>query len=508
MGEEGAAAAQPRLHLVQHEEDARLPAPLPHPAQVVGRRHHHAVLALHRLQQHGGGALAGGAADGLHVAEGHPHEAGGKRLEGGAVALYPAGGHRGQGAPVEGAVGHDDLVGAVAVVAAPAPGQLDGRLHRLRPRVAEEGAVHPRRPAEEFGQLHLGHRVEQVGDVHQGAALFGEGLHHHRVAMAQADGGDARHQVQVATAAVVPDVAPLAPHQHHRLAPEEGEHELGLQGPPVLHGGAAPSLLDDGAHGLPVHRRQQGAGPASVGDEGGDARRPRPQAGLHLGHHPPGDDPRIHQPGRLHGRQPLPHPPVAVHDAGDIGQQHQQAGGEGRRHRPGGQVGVDVQQATGGGLPPLDGDGRQHRHPPLLEEREQEGGVHLRHFAHQPQLRLEDAGAQDGAVGPRQAQGRHPPPLQGGHQLLVHQARQHRRHHLQRLGVGDALPAVKADGGAQARQPGGDEGAAAVDHHRPQAPAPEGGQVVQGGVVLAQGGAADLDHQRVHGPPPRWCRGC
>ncbi|GBD12970.1 hypothetical protein HRbin24_00991 [bacterium HR24] len=235
VGEEGAAAAQSRLHLVQHEEDARLAAPLPHLTQVVGRRNDDAVLALHRLQQHRRRALGSGAADGIGIAVRDADEARRQRLEGGAVTLHPTGRDGGQGAAMEGALGNDDLVSPLAVVPSPATGQLDGRLHRLGPRITEKGALHTGGLAEQPGQLQLGHSVEQVGDVHERPALFFQGLHHHRMAVPQAHASDAGHQVQVPSALVVVHVAALAADQHHRQSAEEREEILALQLFPVFH---------------------------------------------------------------------------------------------------------------------------------------------------------------------------------------------------------------------------------------------------------------------------------
>src|SRR5690606_7185508 len=57
----------------------------------------------------------------------------------------------------------------------------------------------------------------QVGHVLQRAGLLGDGLGHRRVAVAEPGHGQAAQEVEVAVAPVVPQLAPLPPHEGDAL---------------------------------------------------------------------------------------------------------------------------------------------------------------------------------------------------------------------------------------------------------------------------------------------------
>jgi hypothetical protein len=144
IGEPGAGAAEPGLHLVEDEEHAvRIADPAQAGDEARGR-HDDARLPLDRLDQHGSGLARDRALDRGEIAERHGTESRRERSE--AVAVIGLGRKRGDGrrAAVEIAVGDDDFR-AIARDAldpiAPAARRLDRGLDRLRAGVHRQRGV-------------------------------------------------------------------------------------------------------------------------------------------------------------------------------------------------------------------------------------------------------------------------------------------------------------------------------------------------------------------------------
>ena len=103
-----------------------------------------------RLEEDGGGLAGRRLLDRLDVVERHADEAFEQRRERRAVLLVAGGGDGGHRAAVEGVLGDDDLVGAVAVLFAPLARDLDEALDGLGAAVAEEDLVEAGAVAEEL----------------------------------------------------------------------------------------------------------------------------------------------------------------------------------------------------------------------------------------------------------------------------------------------------------------------------------------------------------------------
>ena len=217
-------AGQAGLDLVQHEQHAALVAHLPHGPQVVVAGRHHAALALHRLQQHRADGRIERGHESVDVVEGHMTEALRHGLEGLVLVGLARGRQRGQRAAVERPVGAHHRVATPTLVLA---SKLEGGLDRLRAGVLEQdptglgvaAGTGPDQPVERLH--HLGGRLvgEQVGRVYQRRRLGRDGLRHRRMGMAQPGNGQPAQEVEVAAAAVVPQLGAVAPHERHRRSP-------------------------------------------------------------------------------------------------------------------------------------------------------------------------------------------------------------------------------------------------------------------------------------------------
>ena len=224
VAEPPTGSSQSGLDLVQYQQDAALVAYLAHCLQVAVAGRHDAALALHRLQQHRAHRGVERGHEGVDVVEGHVTEAVGHGREGLMLLGLAGGGQRGQRAAVERSVGGHHRVAAPPGVLA---SQLEGGLHRLRAGVLEQdparfGVAAGPGPDQPVECLHdLGRRLvgEQVGGVDQRRRLGGDGLGHRRVGVAQPGDGQAAQEVEVAPAAVVPQLGSLAPHEGHRRGP-------------------------------------------------------------------------------------------------------------------------------------------------------------------------------------------------------------------------------------------------------------------------------------------------
>ena len=129
----------------------------------------------------------------------------------------------------------DDLVGAVLRVVAPAAGELDRGLDRLRAGVAEEHAVEARVLDEQLGELDHRLRVVEVRGVDQRLRLLGERLRDHGVRVAEDVHGEAADEVEVLVALRVPDARAFATFEDDGLPAVVLEDVLPFLGDPVGH---------------------------------------------------------------------------------------------------------------------------------------------------------------------------------------------------------------------------------------------------------------------------------
>ena len=151
-----------------------------HALQVLPGGRDDAGLAEHGLQHDGHRLVGDGGAQRFEVVEGDVGEAGRHGVEGLLVVPVARGGDGGQGAPVEGVPGGDDLEGAVAMQLAPLAGELDGALVGLGAAVGEEDPVEDGVVDQQPGQLELGDGVVEVRGVDQGGHLLLDGLDQRR----------------------------------------------------------------------------------------------------------------------------------------------------------------------------------------------------------------------------------------------------------------------------------------------------------------------------------------
>ena len=129
-----AGAAEPGLDLVGDHQHVVLDAQPAHVVQVAGRRHDHAGLALHRLDQDGHGRLVDGRGERVGVAVRHRAEAGRVRAVVGLGDVVAGEADDADRAAVEVAVHDHDRrvpVGHALDLVPPAPGHLERRLDAL-----------------------------------------------------------------------------------------------------------------------------------------------------------------------------------------------------------------------------------------------------------------------------------------------------------------------------------------------------------------------------------------
>ena len=102
--------------------------------------------------------------------------------------------------------------------------ELERALDRLGAGVAQEHPAAEREVGQPLRQPHARLRVEEIPHVHQPAGLLAHRVDHRRVAVAELRDRDAREEVEVLVALVVPQARALAPHELDGI-PGVGGHE-------------------------------------------------------------------------------------------------------------------------------------------------------------------------------------------------------------------------------------------------------------------------------------------
>ena len=218
-------------------------ADLAHPLEVTRRRREAAAGVLHGLEEDGGHRVGSLDEDGLldgvgrpaseglevvgevtgavEVGVGHVHGAGDERFERGLDVGEAGDGEGSHGGAVVGDVPADDL-GAAGLTGDPEvlPGELPGRLDRLRPTGGEEDAV-------AVGRGQAGQPVGELDGIGVGVAPHREvgqlrGLARRRLGQLGAPvpdlaGEQPRQPVEVPLAVLVVDPHPLTPHDGRDL---------------------------------------------------------------------------------------------------------------------------------------------------------------------------------------------------------------------------------------------------------------------------------------------------
>src|SRR6202171_101511 len=228
-GVEMTRPANPRLHLVEDQQQVLVVAPLSDRRQVLLGGRNDAGLTLHRLQEHCDSALVGGLLEGGDVVVfdvAKPRGHGKERL---LVFGLTRGRDGGQGTAVKGLVGGDDVKGPVAVLLAPLAGYLEGAFVGLGAAVGIEDAALEPELVEPLGQLDLGAAVVEVTDMDRVFCLARHRLHQGRMVVTQHVDRDSGDEVQELAAFRVVYVPAIAADQLQGL-PLERLHQVFLLG--------------------------------------------------------------------------------------------------------------------------------------------------------------------------------------------------------------------------------------------------------------------------------------
>src|SRR5581483_1370251 len=198
------------------EEGAVLGGQLRRGGQESRRRGVDAALALHGLDQDQRGVRTDGGLQRRRVVQAREADAGDERLEGRALRRLARRGQGAQRPSVEGALERDHArpAGRLARV-------LDRSLDRLGARVAEERPRAAEPVGEEVGEPRHRLRPVEVRDVPEPVELRVRGGERLRVAVAEADDGDAGGEVEVA--------GPVRRGQPGAVALDEGDVGAGVR---------------------------------------------------------------------------------------------------------------------------------------------------------------------------------------------------------------------------------------------------------------------------------------
>ena len=221
VAEEAPGPPHAGLHLVDDQKRALSPARgLDCPPVGLGGQVD--PLALDRLDHEGGDvAPLQLPVESLDVPEGHRVAVGKQRAEALSELLAPVEGERSVGQAVEGVVAVEDPIALGG-----APRELDGRLHRLGPRVGEEDPLDAGRspPHQRFGQQTGKQSAVQLGEIGQiGIQRLVERVLDHRVAPAEGEDPEAGQEVEVPVTVVVDQVRALGAHVVP-IEPQRGQH--------------------------------------------------------------------------------------------------------------------------------------------------------------------------------------------------------------------------------------------------------------------------------------------
>ncbi len=249
VGVETPGAADAALHLVEQQHEPVLVAEPPQAAEEFRRARHDAALALDGLDEDRGGGVVDQRRERRHVVEFAEREAGHERTEAALNLLLRRGAHAAERAAVKRILSANDLEALALLAARTAPAvqarELDETLVGLGAAVAEEDTSRARMPRDPPRQLALVGVAEQVAHVHELRGLPLYGGDPARVAVPERVHRDARGEVEVARAGVVPHAAALAAHERERRARVVAHHvrvvEVGRAGAHegrLVHGGA------------------------------------------------------------------------------------------------------------------------------------------------------------------------------------------------------------------------------------------------------------------------------
>lgn len=225
--EPAAGAPDAALDFVAEQEQSALVAELAEAAHEFGGGGEDAAFALDGFDEDGGGLGGEGRADGVEVVEVGVGEAGDQGLEPVLVLRLAGGGHRGEGASVEGIAHGDDA--ELALGGAPFAGEFEEAFVGFGAGIAEEDLAAETGDFGDFrGEAGLDFVDEEVGAVHEAGGLVADGGDDVRVAVAGVADGDAGHAVEVFLAGFIPEAAVLAA-DHDGAGLVGGHDEAGVE---------------------------------------------------------------------------------------------------------------------------------------------------------------------------------------------------------------------------------------------------------------------------------------
>ena len=248
---------------------------------------------------------------------------------------------------------------------------------------------------------------------------------------------------------------------------------------------------DAGAGGLAQNALQEGAGFASVDYVGRRHGGHGVKAGLELGNHAAPGDVGLDQhtgPAGVHQGQA---PAGRVEDTFYVGEEDKIGGGEFLGQAAGNGVAVDVEKLI---VVLVEANGGYEGHEASVEDAGDGFGVHLGYLADEAEFGVGNAAPEETPVNATEAYDAGTEGGEGGHKLLVDEAGKYGGNDVETGAVGHPKAADESGHGAVAFHPLGDNFAAAMDDDYAATFLLKARQVLQSGVVAAEGAAANLDH--------------
>jgi hypothetical protein len=199
---------------------------LPQAEKIFGAGHEDAAFALDALDENSNRLGRDRGLDGGEVVERYMREARQERLEAVLDFLLPGRGERGHGPAVKGIRRGDDFVAALIGVRGMAelPRHLDQRFVRFGTAVAEKNFSGPGQLDDPLRELSLPLVVIKIGTMDKAIGLLVQCFFDRGMRVAEAADGDARPEVEVLVALVVPHVGALA--FNEREAPIDRGHDV------------------------------------------------------------------------------------------------------------------------------------------------------------------------------------------------------------------------------------------------------------------------------------------
>ena len=257
-------------------------------------------------------------------------------------------------------------------------------------------------------------------------------------------------------------------------------------------GGSASGLSrqDAGAGRLAQYALPEGAGLATVDYVGGRHGGHGEEAGFQLGNHAAPSDVGLDQHAYMAGVHEGHTPTRRVEDAFHVGEEDELGCGEFLGYAACNGVAVDVEKLT---VVLVETDGGYEGHEAGVEGAGDGFGIDLGNLADESEFRVGNAAPEEGSVDTAEADYACSEGGEGGDKLFVDEAGEDGGDDVEARSVGHSKAADESRHGAVTLHPLGDDFAAAVDDDYAASFLLKARQVLEGGVVAAEGAAANLD---------------